>query len=113
MSEPRQPKTRYKTTNWAEYNAALKVRGSLTIWLDKDMQWYAPPVASGAVSKPSHHKPRSQQNHHWHRHQRQHRRYRHTGRHFILRHLLTLRKQKHIGPHGQRGGHDHHGQGQA
>lgn len=45
MSEPRQPKTRYKTTNWAEYNAALKVRGSLTIWLDKDMQWYAP--ASG------------------------------------------------------------------
>ena len=26
MSEPRQPKTRYKTTNWAAYNAALKVR---------------------------------------------------------------------------------------
>ncbi|MBP8285281.1 MAG: IS5 family transposase [Rhodoferax sp.] len=45
MSEPRQPKTRYKTTNWTEYNAALKARGSLTIWLDKDMQWYAP--ASG------------------------------------------------------------------
>ncbi|GKT20265.1 IS5 family transposase [Acidovorax sp. SUPP3334] len=41
MSEPRQPKTRYKTTNWTEYNAALKARGSLTIWLDKDMQWYA------------------------------------------------------------------------
>ena len=45
MSEPRQPKTRYKTTNWTEYNAALMARGSLTIWLDKDMQWYAP--ASG------------------------------------------------------------------
>lgn len=29
---------RYKTTNWAAYNAALKARGSLTIWLDKDMQ---------------------------------------------------------------------------
>lgn len=41
MSEPVQPKTRYKTTNWTEYNAALKARGSLTIWLDKDMQWYA------------------------------------------------------------------------
>ena len=45
MSEPKGSKTRYKTTNWAAYNAALKARGSLTIWLDKDMQWYAP--ASG------------------------------------------------------------------
>ncbi len=42
MSEPLGPKTRYKTSNWAAYNAALKARGSLTIWLDKDMQWYAP-----------------------------------------------------------------------
>lgn len=41
MSEPQGPKARYKTTNWTEYNAALKARGSLTIWLDKDMQWYA------------------------------------------------------------------------
>ena len=41
MSEPQGP----KTTNWAAYNAALKVRGALTIWLDKDMPWYAP--ASG------------------------------------------------------------------
>lgn len=24
------------------YNAALKARGSLTMWLDQDMQWYAP-----------------------------------------------------------------------
>ena len=45
MTEPKGAKPRYKTTNWAEYNAALKARGSLTIWLDKDMQWYAP--ASG------------------------------------------------------------------
>lgn len=45
MSEPKRSKARYKTTNWAEYNAALKARGSLTIWLDKDMQWHAP--ASG------------------------------------------------------------------
>ena len=45
MSEPQGPKARYKTTNWPEYNAALKARGSLTIWLDQDMPWYAP--ASG------------------------------------------------------------------
>lgn len=45
MSEPQRPKARYKTTNWAAYNAALKARGALTIWLDKDMRWYAP--ASG------------------------------------------------------------------
>lgn len=35
---------RYKVTNWGEYNAALKQRGSLTVWLDKDMQWYALPT---------------------------------------------------------------------
>ena len=45
MSEAKGAKGRYKTTNWAAYNAALKARGSLTIWLDKDLQWYAP--ASG------------------------------------------------------------------
>lgn len=45
MTEPKGAKPRYKTTNWAAYNAALKARGSLTIWLDKGMQWYAP--ASG------------------------------------------------------------------
>ena len=45
MSEAKGVRGRYKTTNWAAYNAALKARGSLTIWLDKDMQWYAP--ASG------------------------------------------------------------------
>lgn len=42
MSERQGPKSRDKTTNWAAYNAALKTRGSLTIWFDKDMQWYAP-----------------------------------------------------------------------
>jgi hypothetical protein len=45
MTEPKRVKLRYKTTNWAAYNASLKSRGSLTIWLDKDMQWHAP--ASG------------------------------------------------------------------
>ena len=29
---------RYRTTNWKDYNAALKARGSLSVWLDRDMQ---------------------------------------------------------------------------
>ena len=41
MSESKRPRGKYKTTNWADYNASLKARGSLTAWLDKDMQWYA------------------------------------------------------------------------
>ena len=34
---------RYRTTNWNAYNAALKSRGALTIWLDENMTWYAAP----------------------------------------------------------------------
>ena len=41
MSQPPQPKSRYRTTNWKQCNAALKARGSLTIWLDKGMSWFA------------------------------------------------------------------------
>jgi len=41
MSEGKGAKARYKATNLAAYNAALKARGSLTNWLDKDMRWYA------------------------------------------------------------------------
>ena len=32
---------RYRTTNWPEYNAALRRRGSLLIWLDQEMEWRA------------------------------------------------------------------------
>lgn len=32
---------RYRTTNWSDYNAALRGRGSLLIWLDKEMAWLA------------------------------------------------------------------------
>lgn len=32
---------RYRTTNWKSYNDALRRRGSLLIWLDKDMRWLA------------------------------------------------------------------------
>ena len=38
-------KPRYQTTNWKQYNAALKARGSLSIRLDKRMAWFA--AASG------------------------------------------------------------------
>ena len=34
-------KPRYRTTHWKQYNAALKARGSLSIWLDKRMSWFA------------------------------------------------------------------------
>jgi len=32
---------RYYTTNWSSYNASLRKRGSLLIWLDKEMAWLA------------------------------------------------------------------------
>lgn len=40
MTKPKP--ARYRTTNWPSYNAALKKRGSLLIWLDKEMAWLAP-----------------------------------------------------------------------
>ena len=40
MSKPEA--VRYRTTNWKSYNKALKRRGSLLIWLDKDMDWLPP-----------------------------------------------------------------------
>lgn len=43
MSETSWGRVKYRTTNWKAYNAALKARGDLTIWLDKDMQWLAQP----------------------------------------------------------------------
>jgi len=49
MSKP--PRAKYRTTNWSEYNAALKRRGSLMVWLDADLQWKAP--ASGRSGRPA------------------------------------------------------------
>ena len=40
MSKPKPARDR--TTNWSAYNAALRKRGSLLIWLDKEMAWHAP-----------------------------------------------------------------------
>lgn len=36
---------KYKTTNWRRYNRALKARGALMIWPDRDLQWSG--LASG------------------------------------------------------------------
>lgn len=33
----------YNTTNWHNYNQALRQRGSLTIWFDPSMVWEAAP----------------------------------------------------------------------
>jgi hypothetical protein len=33
---------RYRTTNWSRSNASLRKRGSLLIWVDKDIIWRAP-----------------------------------------------------------------------
>jgi hypothetical protein len=38
MSAPAKPK--YRTATWKTYNEALKTRGSLLIWLDRDMSWH-------------------------------------------------------------------------
>ena len=34
---------RYKTSNWAQYNIALRQRGSMTRRFDPSMQWDAEP----------------------------------------------------------------------
>lgn len=44
MRETSWGRVKYRTTNWKAYNAALKARGELTIWLDRDMQWLAQPT---------------------------------------------------------------------
>jgi len=43
--------TRYRTINWPEYNASLPRRGSLSVWFDPDMNWYA-----RKVGKRDHHR---------------------------------------------------------
>ena len=40
MSKP--APARYRTTNWSSDNAALRRRGSLLVWLDREMEWLAP-----------------------------------------------------------------------
>lgn len=42
---------RYRTKDWSSYNAALRKRGSMLIWIDRDMAWLAP--AEGCPGRPS------------------------------------------------------------
>src|SRR5687767_3929250 len=39
------PRKRYRVTNWAEYDASLRQRGSLTVWFSEDAiaSWRAEP----------------------------------------------------------------------
>src|SRR5215213_979032 len=42
------PKQRHRVTNWAEYDAGLRARGSLTVWFTPEAvaAWAAPPRTS-------------------------------------------------------------------
>ncbi|CAN0619872.1 protein of unknown function [Burkholderia multivorans] len=51
MTLKKKTPVRYRTTNWSHYNAALKARGSLAIWLDSGMQWLAAPSGKRGVSR--------------------------------------------------------------
>jgi Transposase DDE domain len=42
---------KYQTTNWKDYNDALKKRGSMLIWIDKDMAWNGTPSGKRGRSK--------------------------------------------------------------
>ena len=46
------PKQRYRVTNWAEYDAALRQRGSLTVWFSEEAiaAWRAERRTHEAVS---------------------------------------------------------------
>ncbi len=41
---------RYRTTNWSTYNASLRMRGSLLVWFDRDMAWFA--EKAGKLGRP-------------------------------------------------------------
>jgi hypothetical protein len=54
-NEPRRhkiPKARYKVENWAEYDAALRRRGSLTVWVTPEAITAWVPTATGRRGRP-------------------------------------------------------------
>src|SRR3954465_12392299 len=54
-NEPRRhriPKARYKIGNWAEYDAALRRRGSLTVWVTPEAIVAWAPAPTGRRSRP-------------------------------------------------------------
>ena len=50
------PKQRRRITNWAEYDAALRQRGSLTVWFTEAAiaAWHAEPAPRRAVNRTTH-----------------------------------------------------------
>lgn len=38
---PKPSPTRYRTTNWSAYIAALRRRGALSVWFDPETVWHA------------------------------------------------------------------------
>ncbi|GEQ76192.1 hypothetical protein CTTA_3197 [Comamonas testosteroni] len=59
MCQSPSSKPRYRTTNWKQYNAALKARGSPTIWLDKGMAGLQLPAANAGTARSSPMRPSS------------------------------------------------------
>jgi hypothetical protein len=54
-NEPRRhkiPKARYKIENWAEYDAALRRRGNLTVWVTPEAIAAWVPAATGRRGRP-------------------------------------------------------------
>ena len=49
------PKQRHRVTNWAEYDAGLRARGSLTVWFTPEAvaAWAAARAPPGAGSLPT------------------------------------------------------------
>lgn len=45
---PKSAPTRYRTLNWSACNAALRERGSLTVWFDPSTPWHATPSGKRA-----------------------------------------------------------------
>lgn len=39
---PKPQPQKYRATNWRDYNQSLKQRGSLLLWIDKEMDWLSP-----------------------------------------------------------------------
>ncbi len=46
------PKARYKIENWAEYNTALRRRGSLTVWVTPEAIAAWAPATTGRRGRP-------------------------------------------------------------
>ena len=51
MSVDKKARTRYRTKNWRQCSAALKARGSLAVWLGREMRWLVEPTGKRGRGK--------------------------------------------------------------